>query len=85
MITYISKTGLYFASYQLSFVGNKVPDNGVRAGIMAWICSVRDLQNHHLPLDHVYTGLRNHNFGPRVWMKGGTTGSSSSRNILQHF
>lgn len=68
-IIFLSET----ESYQLSFVGDKVPEDGVRAQVMVWICPVRDLQDHHLPLDHIYTGLRNYDFSPCVWMKEGTT------------
>lgn len=30
-------------SYQLSFIGDKVPEDGVCAEVVVWICLVRDL------------------------------------------
>lgn len=63
-------------SYQLSFVGDKVPDYGVCAEVVVWICPVRDLQDHHFPLDHGYFGLRKLNLSPSVWMEEDTTVNS---------
>lgn len=63
-------------SYQLSFIGDKVPEDGVCAEVVVWICPVRDLQDHHVPLDHGNAGLRNHNLSPCVWMEEDTTVNS---------
>lgn len=63
-------------SYQLSFIGDKVPEDGVCAEVVVWIRPVRDLQDHHVPLDRSYAGLRNHNLSPSVWMEEDTTVNS---------
>jgi len=60
--------------YQLCAVGDKVPDDGVGAQVVAGHRAVRGPQHHHLTLDHFHALLGHLDLGPDAWMEGGGGG-----------